>query len=403
MTTTLSVNNFATVNITFSNTPTGMLRNINNVALFTTDTPAVGSADATNGYAEYVDSASVKAVYGSTSITYKQAQVAFKQKLNLKQGRGKLIIIPLDGTETIDVAVQRAETAGYPYFNGIVTNKVVTDDEVYDIATLLDERKLYIFDHNFNDRSKNDVDGLIQTLKDNGSKYVRIGIDPSYTSQNDSLLSAIARASTLRAGDFTGGFLNIQDSLRVAKVNQALTIHGKELVGLTDEDTGILQSDIERSKITGAPLLQTFGTVGKRLFTSGANSFVDDVYHEIFLKIYMEDQLSLAIVNSRKIGQVDSDIKILLDVVNNVCELCKIVGIMSRGGKDWTSEVPSAFRDEEIFKTQIKNKGSYAEIPSVNDQPLAERQARKAPKPVFACVLTGAVHSIDVEGIIQAS
>lgn len=400
-TTTLSVNNFATVNISISQNPTGEIRNVNNIGLFTVDTPAVGSNDALNGYGEYIDSESVKTVYGSNSITYKQAKVMFSQKLNLRQGGGKLIIIPLiNGTEAIDVAIQRVEDNGYPYFNGIITNKVILDAEVIDIAEVLANKKIYIFDHNFNDRSKNDVDGLIETLQQNGDKYVRIGIDPNYTLQDDSVLSAAARSSVLRAGNFTNGFLNVIDSLRVAQGNTALTIHGKELVGLTDENTGVLKSDIERSKITGASLLQTFGTIGKRLFISGANQYVDDVYHEIFLKTYMEDQLALAIVNSRKIGQVDSQAGILLDVVNSVLELAKITNI-SASGKEWTGEVPSGFRNQETFKTQIEQKGYYAEIESVNNQSVADREARKAPKIIWASTLSGAVHSIEVNGVIQ--
>jgi hypothetical protein len=81
------------INVTISDTPQGLQeRNVNSLAIFTTETP--GNLDA---YRTYVSPAQVIEDYGSSSVTAKMANAIFAQTPNIRTGKGRLVIIPLDG------------------------------------------------------------------------------------------------------------------------------------------------------------------------------------------------------------------------------------------------------------------------------------------------------------------
>ena len=80
----INLNNF--VNVTSIPAGIGALPlNVNNVAIFTTDTP-VGSL--TNNMGIYRDSASVISDWGSASETVSQANAIFSQSPNILTGAG---------------------------------------------------------------------------------------------------------------------------------------------------------------------------------------------------------------------------------------------------------------------------------------------------------------------------
>jgi hypothetical protein len=89
------------INVTITTTPQGIsARNVNRLALFTTDEP-----DNINPYGIYVSAAQVAADYGTDSETASMANAIFAQNPNILSGSGGLVIIPLGQDTAGNVAI----------------------------------------------------------------------------------------------------------------------------------------------------------------------------------------------------------------------------------------------------------------------------------------------------------
>lgn len=81
------------INVTIETTPSGLTeKNVNSLALFTTDLP--NNSDA---YGVYISAAQVAADYGTNSVTAQMANAVFAQVPNVLSGNGRLVVIPLLG------------------------------------------------------------------------------------------------------------------------------------------------------------------------------------------------------------------------------------------------------------------------------------------------------------------
>lgn len=90
MTDTISITNI--INVSITDTPQGInTRNVNSLALFTTDQP--GNIDP---YRTYVSASAVATDYGTDSVTADMANAIFAQSPNILSGDGRLVIIPLE-------------------------------------------------------------------------------------------------------------------------------------------------------------------------------------------------------------------------------------------------------------------------------------------------------------------
>lgn len=91
MTGILPVSNI--INVTIANTPSGLAeRNVNSLALFTTETP-----DDNQPYSINIAPSTVIENYGSDSVTAEMANAIFAQSPNLRTGNGRLVIVPYEG------------------------------------------------------------------------------------------------------------------------------------------------------------------------------------------------------------------------------------------------------------------------------------------------------------------
>lgn len=82
------------INVTLAGTPQGIsAKNINSVALFTTETPSN-----VDPYRIYLNSKEVASDYGTSSVTKKMADKVFSQSPNIISGAGRLVIIPLESS-----------------------------------------------------------------------------------------------------------------------------------------------------------------------------------------------------------------------------------------------------------------------------------------------------------------
>jgi hypothetical protein len=384
MATILGINNIAEVNITLADFSVDERRNINNVVLFTTDTPINSEV-----YGIYNNSKDVSTNYGSTTLTYKCAKAIYAQNKTIKTGKGKLIIVPLlvvlTVVETIKEAIIRCKDQGFPFFHGILTTKTLLDAEVLEVANYIQDYPM-MFQYDFNNRTVNDVTALIEDIQVAGYTKTCIGIQPSYLSSDSSRIKSCEVMSRLLSTDFSSDGKTAQ------------TIHLKKLISDTTENTGILQSDIDRSVITGAMCYQNFETVGARVFESGANEYRDNIYHQNWLKVSIEDEIALTIANSKtKIGQTNEGMQSLLSVVLSQLERAVSLGVAGLG-LEWRVEVP--FGNDDIFKDSIKKFGYYAIVGDVNDQSLVDRQNRQGTLIQWALAFEGAVHKVNGDSAI---
>ena len=86
---TIPVNYF--INVSITNTPSGLTeKNVNSLALFTTETPS-----GLDTFTTHVGAATVAELYGTSSVTAQMANAVFSQSPNLRTGTGRLVVIPM--------------------------------------------------------------------------------------------------------------------------------------------------------------------------------------------------------------------------------------------------------------------------------------------------------------------
>lgn len=79
------------INVSITNTPSGLSeKNVNSLALFTTETPSN-----IDPYRTYISAGQVIEDYGTASVTAAMANAIFAQTPNIRTGDGRLVVIPL--------------------------------------------------------------------------------------------------------------------------------------------------------------------------------------------------------------------------------------------------------------------------------------------------------------------
>jgi hypothetical protein len=86
------------INVSITNTPTGLIEpNVNVLALLSQEVP-VNNQVSLQGYAEYVSAAQVQSDWGSSSLTYAMANNVFSQNPNILAGDGYLVVVPMQSS-----------------------------------------------------------------------------------------------------------------------------------------------------------------------------------------------------------------------------------------------------------------------------------------------------------------
>jgi len=79
------------INVSITNTPSGLTeKNVNSLALFTTETPS-----GLDTFTTHVGASTVAELYGTASVTAQMANAVFSQSPNLRTGTGRLVVIPM--------------------------------------------------------------------------------------------------------------------------------------------------------------------------------------------------------------------------------------------------------------------------------------------------------------------
>lgn len=360
------------VNISVAQPPAGLQDyRINNLALFTKETPA----EAISGdFAIYLDPAAVEADWGANSETYAQAVAIFSQTPNILDGGGRLIVVPMESGDTLTAML--ASISAQVYFGAAIYGGYAPNDaELLAAAAAYQAAKkmLFISQHQ---TTALDGGGVFNTIQAASQIYARCLL---YTvGATEARLFAAAYAGRAMCVDFEGS-------------NTMLTMHMKDLVGIVP-DPGITQTILETCKTIGADVYCYIGPLPK-VFSTGGNTFFDQVYGTEWLVFALQVSVFNAIATTfTKIPQTEPGMAILRNAVTAVLQRAVVNGFSAPGA--WNS--PQTFGDAVALKENVLLYGWYVYSAPVNQQSQTAREERVAPLIQAAVKLAGAVQSANV-------
>lgn len=280
------------------------------------------------------------------------------------------------GLESIKDTILRTNGA-VDYF-GIVYTTKLSDAEVAAIAPVVQSQdKIQFVGSNLTA----DIAGQFTTVKDAGYVNTRC------------LLYTVSEASAL---EFAAGYASRGLSINFDAANTALTMHLKEVTGLT-ADTGLTQTIATSAKNAGVDVYADFGV--PKVFTSGANQFFDQTYTRLAFKLRLQIAgFNFLATVSTKIPQTEAGMSALKAEYRKVCETFRTAGVFAPGS--WSGSIPFGTPDD--FIRNITDNGYYVYSLAISAQSQTEREARVAPVVQIAAKDAGAIHSSDVTVQVQA-
>jgi Protein of unknown function (DUF3383) len=383
----LPITNFVTITVTQPGA--GLLPYaVNNLAIFTKETP-VGSL--TEGYGVYINSASVKADWGSDSEVYAQALAIFSQAPNILTGGGNLLIVPFaetsgDPQTLAEIMAYADETLGIFYGGALVAGYTPDDEELIDAVTYGQANRKLVYVAR-NDSSALTADtGIFAVITEAQQSQGRLLYYTAGASESREF--AAAYASRLQSVDYTGS-------------NTALNMHAKTLTGISP-DTGITQTVLSELATLGADCYPSFGGGGQTLgkvYCSVANSPSDLVQNTNWLANALQVAGFNALAQtSTKIPQTEQGMGALKGAYTRVLQQGVANGFLAPG--EWNS--PDTFGDPDTLKRNILQAGFYVYSLPVVLQNQADRAARRAPLIQIAGKSAGAIDSSNVLVEIEA-
>ena len=383
----LPITNF--VSVTVTQPGAGLLPYaVNNLAMFTKEVPV---GDLTAGYGLYLDSASVKADWGSGSEAYAQALEIFGQAPNIITGGGTLMIIPFaqssgDSQTLAEIMAYTDDTLGIFYGGAIVAGYTPSDEELIDAVTYGQANRKLVYVARSDSSALTPSTGIFAVIT--GAQQSQGRLLYYTTSAASSRKFAAAYASRLQSVDYSGS-------------NTTLNMHAKTLIGITP-DTGITQTILGQLKTLGADCYASFGGGGQTLgkvFASGANTFADLVQNTNWLANALQVAGFNALAQTAtKIPQTEQGMGALKGAYIRVLQQGVTNGFLAPGA--WNS--PDTFGDPEALLRSILQVGFYVYSIPITQQNQADRAARKAPLIQIAAKSAGAIDSSNVVVTIEA-
>lgn len=378
----LDITNVVTISLSAAQTGLGEY-NVNNLAIFTSET--AGDTFGDLGYKIYKSPKEVGTDFGTASTTYKMALSVFAQTPNILNGNGYLVVIPLQeesGGDFEELADAITRTASLVQYFGILSTKDYVADEVSAAAAAVQTMNKMLFVVS-NDAADIAAAGSFHSIAEAKLDKTRC---LAYLSDNtlDAKVMAAAYAGRALSTQFEGS-------------NTTSTMHLKDLVGITADPT-MTQTQLNLCQDCGADAYVNIAGVAKT-FTSGANSFFDQVYNRCWFLGALEVAGFNALAKvSTKVPQTEPGMTILKGAYRLVCERGVRNGYMAPGA--WNSA--DRFGDVEAMLRNIEEVGYYIYSLPVNKQAQTEREQRKAPLVQIAIKEAGAIHSTNVMVYINA-
>lgn len=351
--------------------------NINTAALFSKDTPsgwAMGQA-----YAIYTNASAVATDFGSGSNAFKIATAFFAQQPNPISTSGYLVVIPRlqsPSLETTEAAIIR--TIGLVYYFGILI-----DEEMANISATFVTLAAYVesIDKMFFYCSSSTADfqsgGIEYNVQQAGQRQVRC------LYYND--------GTAIDTPCYAAGYASRALSTNFSGVNTTQTMHLKQLANFVPDPT-MTQTLLDQAVAAGVDTYVSIAGVPS-VFTSGQNSFFDEVYNEFWIKFALETAgFNYLRETSTKIPQTEAGVEGLKNEYRKVCQQGVANGFMAPGA--WTS--PDVFGDPASLIRCIAGIGYYVWSLPIAEQLTVDRDARKAPLIQIAIKTAGAVQSSNV-------
>lgn len=374
----LDITNVITISLSAAQTGLGEY-NVNNLAIFSADTPAESFGDL--GYKIYKAPKEVGVDFGTTSTTYKMALAVFAQTPNILNGGGYLTVIPFaSSSEVLATAITRAESL--VQFFGILSTKDYDDEEVAAAAAVVQtlNKILFVVSNSASDIA---ATGSFHDIAEAGYDKTRCLAYLSETTEPAKVMAA-AYAGRALSTAFEGS-------------NTTSTMHLKDLIGITADPT-MTQTQLNLCQSCGADAYVNIAGVAKT-FTSGANGFFDQVYNRCWFLGALEVAGFNALAKvSTKVPQTEPGMTILKGAYRLVCDRAVRNGYVAPGA--WNSA--DRFGDVEAMLRNIEEVGYYIYSLPVNQQAQTEREERKAPLVQIAIKEAGAIHSSNVLVYINA-
>lgn len=356
------------IQVSVSQVPQGLGDfNINNLALFTTETPINGTL--INSYGAYVSPAAVATDWGTGSEAYSQAVAVFSQQPNILAGGGNLIIFPMNGGETLATAITRV--LPLVFFCGIISNNYPSSGAMKALADQVQaygDKILFL-----PSSSVSDIAGAFTDIKNGTDTYTRCLYYS--TSALTARLFAAATAGRGFSVDFNGS-------------NTAITMNLKQLATISP-DEGITQTIYTNCATAGVDIYTDFAGISAYV-SNGANKYFDEVYNLIwFVSAIKVVGFNALLQAGNKVPQTEPGMSYLKSVYRGICDEAVNNGYVAPGS--WTSA--EWFGVQADFINNILQKGYYIYSQPINLQSATARAARQAPLVQIAIKEAGAVHS----------
>ena len=371
MSNNLNISNVITVSV--AQPPGGVADyQVNNLGLFTKDVPINGAITAaTPGI--YIDPAAVLTDFGA-SETYNAAVAIFSQTPNILSGGGSLIIFPMAGGDALATSIPAG--LAVQFFGGALYAAYAPNNaEIEAAAAVCETPRVKFFVSAYQTSALTPTTGLFDILHTSNLPHTRKLL---YTQAGTALgarLMAAAYAGRAMSVDFAGS----------ATTN---TMHLKQLVGVT-VDGGITQANLVTCGTLGVDVYVPISGRAS-VFTSGGDSFFDDVYNLDWLVFALQVAGFNALAEtSTKLPQTEPGIAVLRNAYAAVLKLAVTNGYLAPG--QWNS--PQLFGNPDDLIRNIAQVGWYIYSNPVNGQTQAQRAARQAPLIQIAGKEAGAVHS----------
>ncbi len=373
----LSISNVITVSV--STPPTGVAAyQVNNLVIFTKETPVNGAITkaAPAVYASN-DISTVLTDWGANSEVYAQAVAIFSQSPNIFDGRGKLLVYPMAGGDTLAIVIP--QFFGAEFFGGALVAGYDPIDSEYEAGAAAAELlrvKLFVGKHATS--ALTTTTGLFYKLHASAVEHCRKILYLLDGTALGARIAAAAYASRGMSVDFEGN-------------STTNTMHLKQLATI-EADTEITQAILTTCLTLG---VDTYPSIAGRasVFCSGGDDFFDNVYNLDWLVFALQVAGFNALAQTgTKLPQTEPGIAVLRGAYLTVLNQAVANGFVAPGA--WNS--PELFGNPASLIRNVAQLGYYIYSQPVNQQLQASRALRQAPLIQIAVKYAGAVHSSSV-------
>lgn len=310
---------------------------------------------------------SFNGVYGDISLLTENANT-------LVDGATPVVITVTedDAGETLEEAIERSSSL-IEYF-GLMATEQIEQADLLTIGALLETKRKIGF---FGSNNSSDIAGKFTAVKDAGLDKVRC-LYYGRGTENDMFRMVASYAGRALSTNFSGS-------------NTTSTMHLKDLTGILPDNT-MTQTLLNGAQTAGVDAYVSIQGVPK-VFTSGANTFFDDVYNLLwFVGSLQIAGFNVLAQTSTKIPQTENGVDSLKSAYRRVCVQAGTNQFIAPGR--WTS--PDTFGNQLDFYENIEQRGYYIYSLPIGQQLPADREARKSPLIQIAIKYAGAIHSSNV-------